>query len=102
LIWIGILLGWKWIRNPWFRYTHMFMILIVAAEATIGMTCPLTDWENDLLRWQVLRYAIGPLSAGFCTHHVLRLSRYPSGIFLCVRRFWSGGLARSSYGRRDH
>jgi len=50
LIWIGIPMGWKWIRNPWFRFTHLLMILIVAAEATIGMSCPLTDWENDFLR----------------------------------------------------
>ena len=49
LIWIGIPMGWKWIRNPWFRFTHLLMILIVAAEATIGMSCPLTDWENAFL-----------------------------------------------------
>ncbi len=48
LILIGIARGWTWVRNPWFRYAHLFAILIVVAEAWAGMTCPLTDWEKGL------------------------------------------------------
>ncbi len=48
LILVGIPLGWRWIRNPWFRWIHMAAILTVAAEATLNVTCPLTDWEYDL------------------------------------------------------
>lgn len=44
----GILLRWGWIRNPWFRWTQLLMILIVAFEAIFGITCPLTRWEYDL------------------------------------------------------
>jgi len=49
LTWIGAVLGWGWVRNPWFRYVHLGAIAFVALEAVIGMTCPLTAME-DLLR----------------------------------------------------
>lgn len=49
LVWAGAALGWRWIRNPWFRYAHLFAIGFVAAEALLGVACPLTLWE-DLLR----------------------------------------------------
>ena len=45
---IGWPLRWKWIRNPWFRITHLTMILIVAYEAYFGILCPLTTWERQL------------------------------------------------------
>jgi hypothetical protein len=50
IIWIGLIFKWSWIRNPWFRCTHLLAILIVALEAICGITCPLTDWEFDLRR----------------------------------------------------
>jgi hypothetical protein len=45
---IGIAFKWQWIRNPWFRWTHLAAIGIVAAEAVLGVPCPLTEWENGL------------------------------------------------------
>ncbi len=48
LILLGIVFRWRWVRNPWFRWTHMAAILTVAAEALLGVTCPLTNWEVDL------------------------------------------------------
>lgn len=47
-IMIGWVLRWQWIRNPWFRVSHLAMILIVAGEAMVNFTCPLTTWEADL------------------------------------------------------
>ena len=47
-IWAGALLGWRWIRVPLFRYLHLGAILFVAAEAALGMACPLTVWEDAL------------------------------------------------------
>ncbi len=52
LVWIGAARGWRWIRNPWFRYAHVAAIAFVAAEALLGIACPLTIWE-DLLRGDV-------------------------------------------------
>ena len=48
VILVGAALHWSWIRNLWFRGTHLAAILIVAFEAIWGITCPLTTWENQL------------------------------------------------------
>ncbi len=47
-IFAGALLRWKWIRNPWFRWTHLLMMSIVGFEAAADITCPLTSWEDSL------------------------------------------------------
>jgi hypothetical protein len=47
---LGVLMRWKWIRNPWFRWTHLVMMSIVGYEAAASITCPLTTWEADLRR----------------------------------------------------
>jgi hypothetical protein len=48
LIVVGVLLGWRWVRNPWFRWIHLLAIVFVAAETITHINCPLTDWEDDL------------------------------------------------------
>jgi hypothetical protein len=48
LIWIGAAAGWKWVRNFWFRVAHLAAIVCVAAEALLGIWCPLTVWEARL------------------------------------------------------
>lgn len=48
LILVGWPLGWGWIRNRWFRLSHLAMIAIVAVEAIMGWRCPLTTWEEQL------------------------------------------------------
>jgi hypothetical protein len=49
LVWLGAALGWEWVRSPVFRYAHLAAIAFVAAEALLGIACPLTVWE-DVLR----------------------------------------------------
>ena len=44
---VGGCLGWKWVRNRWFRGVHLAMILIVVFEAWMGITCPLTTLERE-------------------------------------------------------
>src|SRR5262249_17223997 len=48
LILVGAVCRWRGVRNPWFRWTHLLCITIVAGEAVLGITCPLTDWEIGL------------------------------------------------------
>jgi len=47
---VAVLLGkyrhWGWVRNLWFRLTHLLAIGIVIAESWLGLVCPLTEWEN--------------------------------------------------------
>jgi len=50
LILLGALLKWGWVRNFWFRMAHFTAIALVAAEALLRVTCPLTTWEAQLRR----------------------------------------------------
>ena len=50
LILAGLALGWRWVRNRAFRYAHVAAIVSVAAEALVGVMCPLTVWEHVLRR----------------------------------------------------
>jgi hypothetical protein len=45
LIVIGKPLAWAWVRNPWFRITHLVAIGIVVLQSWFGIICPLTTWE---------------------------------------------------------
>jgi len=45
---VGLVLGWGWVRNFWFRTLHLAAIAVVTAEAMMGVDCPLTVLENDL------------------------------------------------------
>jgi len=48
LILAGGLLGWRWVRNLAFRLVHLVAVVLVAAEALLGVVCPLTEWEFRL------------------------------------------------------
>lgn len=48
LIWIGVWLHLKFVRNLAFRLTHLAAILFVVGESLIGIICPLTSWEYEL------------------------------------------------------
>jgi len=83
LVWLGAALGWRWVRNPWFRYAHLAAIAFVAAEALAGIACPLTVWE-DLLR--------GNLQAeSFIGRWVRRLLYYdaPPWVFTAIYVAWA-------------
>jgi polyferredoxin len=47
-VWLGAALDWRWVRNPWFRYLHLGAIAFIAAEAVLGIACPLTVLEDAL------------------------------------------------------
>jgi hypothetical protein len=48
LVWIGAAAGWRWVRNPWLRASHLAAIAYVAIQAVAGRICPLTTWEDRL------------------------------------------------------
>jgi hypothetical protein len=86
-VWLGAAVGWRWIRNPWFRYLHLAAILFVAAEALIGMACPLTVWE-DALRG-------GVRAESFVGRWVRQLLFYqaPEWVFTVVYAAWAAASA---------
>jgi hypothetical protein len=45
---IGGVLGWRFVRNRWFRVTHLGLIFIIVGQAWGGIICPLTTWEMRL------------------------------------------------------
>lgn len=73
---LGAVLRWAWVRNPAFRYVHVGAIVFVALEALVGMTCPLTVWEDALRR-------SSPDGPGFIGRWVGRLLYYdlPEWVF---------------------
>ncbi|MEM7363615.1 MAG: DUF2784 domain-containing protein [Pseudomonadota bacterium] len=50
LVVAGGMSGWRWVRNPWFRYAHLAGIGVVVAQAWVGIICPLTTLEQYLRR----------------------------------------------------
>ena len=83
LVWAGAALDWRWVRNPLFRYLHLAAIVFVAAEAVLGIACPLTVWED------VLRGTARPES--FVGRWVHRLLYYdaPEWVFACAYLAWA-------------
>lgn len=51
---IFIMVGWfarlSLVRRPSFRLVHLVAVVLVALEATLGLMCPLTQWEYGLRR----------------------------------------------------
>lgn len=45
---VGHFLGWQWVRNFWFRLSHLSVIGIVVLQSWLGVLCPLTAWEMAL------------------------------------------------------
>lgn len=48
LVLVGWPLRWRWIRNPWFRLTHLLIMTYIVINAARGELCFLTHWERDL------------------------------------------------------
>lgn len=48
LIVSGLILGWRWVRQPRFRTLHLAAVLFVAFRAAAGIPCPLTVLEDHL------------------------------------------------------
>jgi len=82
-VWAGAALGWRWVRNPWFRYLHLAAIGYVAVEALLGIACPLTAWED------LLRGGVRPDS--FVGRWVRRLLFYdaPEWVFTAAYAAWA-------------
>ena len=73
IIWLGYFLGWRFVRNFYFRAIHLTMIAYIAVQALVGEVCPFTNWENDLR----LRAGTDPRYAkSFVGHWLQRLIFY--------------------------
>lgn len=79
LIVTGWLKHWTWPRNVLFRSVHLLAIGVVVIQAWLGLSCPLTIFENTL------RYATGEAGyqVSFISHwlHRLFFFRAPAWVF---------------------
>ena len=48
LVLVGKARQWSWVRNPWFRVTHLVAIGVVIIQSWFGAICPLTTLEMTL------------------------------------------------------
>ena len=48
LIFAGKAFSWLWVRNPWFRLTHLAAVAVVVVQSWFGVICPLTSIEMAL------------------------------------------------------
>ncbi len=48
LIPLGAWLGWRWVREFWWRLAHLLSFAVVAAQALLGRACFLTIWQDEL------------------------------------------------------
>ena len=86
---LGGLLGWRWVRNRWFRGIHLAMILIVVLESWAGVKCPLTTWERQLRTRSGQETYQGDFIANW-VHDALFVEAEPWMFTLCYSLF--GGL----------
>ena len=72
LIVAGNLRGWRWVNALWLRGAHLAAIAIVAAQAWLGVVCPLTHLEM----WLRAQGRDATYSGSFVEHWLQRLLYY--------------------------
>lgn len=86
LIVAGGLLRWSWVRNWWFRISHLAAIGVVVMQSWLGMICPLTTLEMSLRR----EAGDASYSGAFIAHWIDTILYYqaPAWVFaLCYTVF---------------
>lgn len=86
LILVGKTRNWRWVRNPWFRLTHLAAIGVVVLQSWLGAICPLTIWEMALRE----RAGETVYAGSFIAHWLgtLLYYRFPDWVFvLCYTAF---------------
>jgi hypothetical protein len=69
LIVVGNLRSWRWVNGIAFRLAHLAAIAVVAAEAWLGVTCPLTMLEM----WLRTKARAGTYDGSFLEHWLGRM-----------------------------
>ncbi|MEM8984161.1 MAG: DUF2784 domain-containing protein [Pseudomonadota bacterium] len=82
LIVIGWVCAWRWVRNPWFRLTHLACIGVVVVQSWFGIVCPLTTLEMHLRRLAGEATYAGSF-IGYWLHNLLFFEA-PSWVFIVV------------------
>jgi hypothetical protein len=79
LIVVGNVRGWVFVNGRWFRLAHLAAIGIVAAQAWLGIVCPLTTLES----WLRVEAGQATYESSFIEHWFTRILFYeaPAWVF---------------------
>jgi hypothetical protein len=92
-VYLGSWLRWGWVRNLWFRLTHLAAIGVVVLQAWVGVLCPLTVWEARLRE-----FAGGESYDGSFIEHWLQTLLYyeaPARVFVTLYTVFAGVVVLS-------
>lgn len=84
----GNLRGWRWVNHLGFRIAHLAAVLVVVAEAWLGLVCPLTSLEM----WLRSQAGVRTYAGGFVEHWLQRLLYYnaPPWVFVLGYSVFAG------------
>jgi hypothetical protein len=88
ILWGGFA-GWRWTRNPWFRFLHLAAIGVVVIQSWFGVICPLTILEMHLRE----RAGDATYSGTFIAHWLRKLLFYQAPAWVFVACYTLFGLA---------
>ena len=88
LILVGNLRNWRWVNGWWFRLAHLAAIGVVAVQAWLGATCPLTTLEM----WLREQAGAGTYRGGFIAHWLQRLIYYEAPLWVFTGAYTLFGL----------
>jgi polyferredoxin len=86
---VGNFRGWGFVNGWWFRAAHLAAIAVVAAQAWLGVTCPLTTLESAL---RVKAGGTG-YEASFIEYWLTRLLYYDAPAWVFTATYTLFGLA---------
>lgn len=89
LVVAGNLRSWAWVNSIWFRGAHLAAIAIVAAEAWLGITCPLTAIEM----WLRARAGTETYAEGFIEHWLQAFLFWHAPAWVFILAYTAFGLA---------
>ncbi|MET4025949.1 glucan phosphoethanolaminetransferase (alkaline phosphatase superfamily) [Marinobacter sp. MBR-99] len=91
---VGYFRQWNWVRNIWFRLSHLVVIVIVVLQAWLGVLCPLTIWEMELRA----KAGQGGYEGSFIQHWLETILYYnaPDWVFILVYTLF-GALVLASW-----
>jgi len=91
---VGYFRQWNWVRNLWFRLSHLMVIGIVVLQAWLGVLCPLTIWEMELRA----KAGQGGYEGSFIQHWLETILYYnaPDWVFILVYTLF-GALVLASW-----
>ena len=86
---VGNFRGWRFVNAWWFRAAHLAAIAVVAAQAWLGITCPLTSLESALR----VKAGGAAYETSFIEYWLTRLLYYDAPAWVFTTAYTLFGLA---------